>query len=98
VLFRSVAGGELLTPPLEDHILASITRDRVIAECGASEAVCTLDDLRGAEEAFIASSVREVMPIAAIDDIQLPSAPGPVTSDARERLVRRIERELGAPA
>ncbi len=38
------------------------------------------------------------MPIASIDDLQLPAAPGPVTLDARERLVRRIERELGALA
>jgi branched-chain amino acid aminotransferase len=96
--FFWVAAGELLTPPLEDRILASITRDRVIAECGATEAVCTMDDVRGAEEAFIASSVREVMPIAAVDDIELPAAPGPVTSGARERLVSRIERELSARA
>jgi branched-chain amino acid aminotransferase len=96
--FFWVDGGRLLTPPLEDRILASITRDRVIAESGAQEAVCTLDDVRGAEEAFIASSVREVMPIAAVDEIELPSAPGPVTEAAREALARRIERELGAPA
>jgi branched-chain amino acid aminotransferase len=96
--FFYVVRGELLTPPLEDRILESITRDRVIAETGAREAVCTLDDVRAAEEAFIASSVREVMPIAAVDDIVLPAAPGPVTQDARERLARRIERELGAPA
>jgi branched-chain amino acid aminotransferase len=96
--FFWVDGGRLLTPPLEDRILASITRDRVIAETGAQEAVCTLDDVRGAEEAFIASSVREVMPIAAVDEIELPSAPGPVTEAAREALARRIERELGAPA
>jgi len=97
--FFWVRGGTLLTPPLEDRILASITRARVIEETGAREAITTLDDLRGAEEAFIASTVREVMPIAAIDDIALPAAPGPVTEDARERLARRIERELaGAPA
>jgi branched-chain amino acid aminotransferase len=96
--FFWVAGGRLLTPPLEDRILASITRSRVIEETGAEEAVCTMDDVRGAEEAFIASSVREVMPIAAVDDIELPAAPGPVTSDARERLVSRIERELRTPA
>ena len=96
--FFWVKDGALLTPPLEDRILASITRDRVIAETGAQEAVCTLDDVRAAEEAFIASSVREVMPIAAVDDIELPSAPGPVTEAARERLAKRIERELGAPA
>src|SRR5687768_12109839 len=96
--FFWVAGGRLLTPPLEDRILESITRDRVMAETDAQEAVCTLDDVLGAEEAFIASSVREVMPIAAVDDIELPSAPGPVTQAAREALARRIERELGAPA
>jgi branched-chain amino acid aminotransferase len=96
--FFWVAGGKLLTPPLEDRILNSITRARVMEEAAAQEAVCTLDDVRGAEEAFIASSVREVMPIAAVDDIELPSAPGPVTEAARERLAKRIERELGAPA
>jgi branched-chain amino acid aminotransferase len=96
--FFWVKDGALLTPPLEDRILASITRERVIAETGAQEAVCMLDDVRAAEEAFIASSVREVMPIAAVDAIELPSAPGPVTEAAREALARRIERELGAPA
>ena len=89
--------GVLLTPPLGDHILASITRDRVIADTGAREAPCTLDDLSAAEEAFIASTVREVMPIAAIDAMELPAAPGPVTEDARARLRARIERELEAP-
>jgi branched-chain amino acid aminotransferase len=65
-------------------------------ETGAVEAVCTLDDVRGAEEAFIASSVREVMPIAAVDEIVLPSAPGPVTQRAGELLAARIGRELEA--
>jgi branched-chain amino acid aminotransferase len=96
--FFWVDGGKLLTPPLEDRILNSITRARVMEEASAQEAVCTLDDVRNAEEAFIASSVREVMPITAVDDIELPSAPGPVTEAARERLAKRIERELGAPA
>ena len=46
-------------------------------QAGAIEEPCTLDDLRVAEEAFIASTMREVQPIAAIDDLQLPAAPGP---------------------
>jgi branched-chain amino acid aminotransferase len=97
--FFWVAGGRLLTPPLEDHILASITRAYVIEECDAQERPCTLDDVAAAEEAFIASTVREVMPIGAVDDIAIPAAPGPVTLDAGERLARRIERELaGATA
>src|SRR3954451_24720529 len=84
--FFWVRDGELLTPPLEDRILASITRARLIEVTGATEAPCTLEDLRGAEEAFIGSTVREVMPIAAIDEIRLPSAPGPVTLRARQAL------------
>jgi branched-chain amino acid aminotransferase len=94
--FFWVRDGVLLTPPLEDRILASITRARVVEEAGALEEPCTLADLRGAQEAFIASTIREVMPIAAIDDQQLPEAPGPVTLRAREALARRIERDLGA--
>ena len=94
--FFWVAGGELLTPPLEDRILASITRAHVLEDSGAREAVCTLDDVARAEEAFIASTVRETMPIAAVDEIELPLAPGPVTQAAGERLRQRIERELAA--
>jgi branched-chain amino acid aminotransferase len=96
--FFWVAGGRLCTPPLEDRILASITRACLIEECEAEERVCTLDDVATAEEAFIASSVREVMPIAAVDEVALPAAPGPVTLEAGERLMRRIERELTAAA
>jgi branched-chain amino acid aminotransferase len=94
--FFWVRDGALLTPPLEDRILASITRARVIEEAGAAEEPCTLADLEGAEEAFIASTVREVMPIASIDDLHLRAAPGPVSLRAREALARRIERDLGA--
>jgi branched-chain amino acid aminotransferase len=94
--FFWVAGGQLLTPPLEDRILASITRAYVIEECDAVERPCTMDDIAAAEEAFIASTVRECMPIAAVDDIELPAAPGPVTLDAHERLGRRIERALAS--
>jgi branched-chain amino acid aminotransferase len=94
--FFWVERGRLLTPPLEDHILASITRARLLEECDVTQRPCTLDDLRAAEEAFIASTVREVMPIAAIDDIELPAAPGPVSEDAHARFRRRVEQELAA--
>src|SRR5918996_5671353 len=77
--FFWVAGGRLCTPPLEDRILDSITRRYVLEECDGEERPCTLDDVAAAEEAFIASTVREVMPISVVDDITLPSAPGPVT-------------------
>jgi branched-chain amino acid aminotransferase len=92
--FFWVTGERVFTPPLEDRILASITRRYVIEVSGAEEAVCTLDDVRGADEAFIASTLREAQPIAAVDDIELPAAPGPVTTDVRERLRARIDADL----
>src|ERR687893_323204 len=88
--FFWVADGELLTPPLADRILDSITRARLLEELDVAESPCTLDDIRAAEEAFIASSVREVMPIAAVDDIELPRAPGPLTDGAYEAFRRRV--------
>ena len=74
--------GRLLTPPLSDRILHSITRAHLLRVTDAEERVTTTDDLAAAQEAFIASSVREVLPISAIDARELPHAPGPVTSAA----------------
>jgi branched-chain amino acid aminotransferase len=96
--FFWVRGGRLCTPPLADGILDSITRARLLEECEVTEAPCTLDDVRTAAEAFIASSVREVMPIAAVDEIVLPRAPGPVSRAAGEAFRLRVERELAVPA
>jgi branched-chain amino acid aminotransferase len=92
--FFWVSGSRVLTTPLSERILDSITRRYVIEVSGAEEAVATLDDVRAADEAFIASTVREVLPIAAVDDIELPAAPGPVAVDLRERLRARIEADL----
>jgi branched-subunit amino acid aminotransferase/4-amino-4-deoxychorismate lyase len=90
-----VADDELLTPPLDDHILASITRAHVIELTEASERVCTLDDLAGADEAFLASTTREVQPVAAVDE-KVFEAAGPRTLAAAEALRARIESLLGA--
>jgi branched-chain amino acid aminotransferase len=94
--FFWAADGILLTPPLGDGILDSITRRRLLEEVEVRESPCTLDDVAAAEEAFIASSVREVMPIAAVDRVELPAAPGPVTRAAHEAFTQRVVRELAA--
>jgi branched-chain amino acid aminotransferase len=91
-------GGALYTPPLSEHILASITRTRVMEVTGAQERPCTLADLHAAEEAFLASTVREVQAIAAIDDHQYPAGAGPLTAAARDAFRERVEHELAAPA
>jgi branched-chain amino acid aminotransferase len=94
-LFWCTGDGVLATPPLDDHILASITRSYVIEVTGAEERVCTQDDLRQASEAFLASTTREVQPVSAIEDIEL-KAPGKRTQEAAKGLRARIEEALAA--
>jgi branched-chain amino acid aminotransferase len=80
-----VRDGELLTPPIEAGILAGITRKTVIELAGSLgltvlEANIHPADLYKADEVFITSTVREVIPVVKVDDIQIANgAPGPRT-------------------
>ena len=94
-----VLEGRLHTSPLSDRILDSITRRALLAVTDASERITTLDDLAAATEAFLASSLREVHPVHAIDGVALAQAPGPVSSAAATAVREHIEAELArAPA
>jgi branched-chain amino acid aminotransferase len=86
--------GELCTPPLEDHILASITRQRVMALTKVRECPATTDDLLGAREAFLASTLREVGPVRAIEDREL-GEPGERTLEAARLLREDVRSSLG---
>lgn len=82
--------GVVSTPPLAEHILASITRRVVLEACPVREAPVALDDvLAGASEAFLASTTREVQPVAAIGARELP-APGPRTREVAAEVAARI--------
>jgi len=80
-----VAEGMLLTPSEESGILPGITREAVLelARALGIEAVegeIPLADLLRADEAFLTSSVREVLPITSIDnELVGQGGPGPVT-------------------
>ena len=87
--------GELFTPPLDDHILASITRGKLLEVMEVTERSCTLDDVRAADEAFLASTVREALPVVAVDDIEL-AVDGPLTLETGRVLGQRIADELAA--
>jgi branched-chain amino acid aminotransferase len=89
-----VSDGELRTPSLDTGILDSITRDRILAALDVAEGDYDADDLRGAEEAFLASTTREVQPISAVDGRELPGAPVRAR-EAADALRAAIERELG---
>ena len=91
-----VRGGRVTTPPLATGILSGITRMRLIdlaraAGVTVEEGELRPDDVRGADEVFITSSIRGVMPVHQVDDGAIgDGAPGPVT----RRLMELYERYL----
>ena len=92
-----VLDGRLLTPPLEDHILDSITRRRILSAVEVEEHPTTLDDLRAADEAFLASTFKEVLPIRSVVGVaDFAAAPGPVSERVREAFGRLLDDELSA--
>jgi len=91
--FFWVADGAVRTPPLSDHLLDSITRRIVIEVADAKEAATTPADLESAEEAFVASSVYEVIAVSRIEDRDFPAA-GPVTQAIAQKVRAHIEAEL----
>jgi branched-chain amino acid aminotransferase len=82
----AVRGGELLTPPISAGILEGITR-RTVLELAAQRSIAVHerelwpDDLRSADEVFITSSIRELVPVTAIDGARVADGrPGPLTA------------------
>src|SRR5262245_26508366 len=81
-----VRNGASLTPPLDAGLLPGITRAflfEVGREIGVPvrEQVLHDDDLLGADESFLTSTTREVVPIVRVDDRTIGSGkPGPLTT------------------
>ncbi|MBI3071130.1 MAG: aminotransferase class IV [Deltaproteobacteria bacterium] len=96
-----VRRGEVATPPLDAGILEGITRRTVMTICKrrgilARERTLQADDLYEADEAFITSSIREVMPVASCDDHTIASGrPGPLTRAITD-VYRRIATETAS--
>lgn len=79
-----VKDGLVLTPPVEAGILVGITRRflwQILEDYQIPHAEATLKpaDLDTAQEAFLSSSVRLLMPVRQINETPLPLCPGPVT-------------------
>jgi branched-chain amino acid aminotransferase len=95
IFWVSPAGG-LRTPSLGAGILESITRAPIVRSLHVEEGEFPVEDLLGAREAFLASTVREVQSVTAIDEHRLE--PGPRTAEAEEAFKGSLERALGAPS
>ena len=91
-LFWVDSDGALCTPPLDEHILASITRDRVMRLAEVQERSCPIETLMAASEAFLASTIREVQAIGAIEDVEFEE--GPRTRAAAAAFRAHVEAEL----
>ncbi|GGI08222.1 aminotransferase class IV [Egicoccus halophilus] len=81
----AVVDGQLVTPPTEAGLLAGVTRAVVLevaARLGLPVAARPLpvEELAGAEEAFLTATTREVVPLVRVDGAAVGTGrPGPVT-------------------
>ena len=97
-----VKDGVVRTPEHQAGILMGITRAAVLAAAttegiGVEEGEVRPEDLYGADEAFITSSIREVMPVVSADGRTIGSgAPGSVTKRLHEAYLRAVAQATGA--
>lgn len=93
--FFVVRKGRVQTPPRAMGILPGITRaliEQVAAELDIPfvERLLNPSDVYGADEAFLTSSLREVVPVIDVDGVRIPL--GPVTAALREGYRQRVSR------
>jgi len=97
-----VKGGGLRTPEPQPGILVGITRATVLRAAAAEgipveEGEILPEDLFYADEAFITSSIREVMPVVSADGHTIgDGAPGPVTRGLQAGYLRLVAEATGA--
>lgn len=97
-----VRRGEVVTPELEAGLLEGVTR-RFLFDLGRQvgipirEAVLHEADLTGADEAFLTSTTREVLPVVQVgSDVIGAGEPGPLTRRLHEAFVRAAHQEARA--
>lgn len=98
----AVVRGVLVTPPVSAGLLAGVTR-AVVLEVAAADAIAieeravTLDELAVADEAFLTSTTREVVPLVRLVGRRVGTGrPGPVTRSLHEGYRATVRREAGA--
>lgn len=74
-------GEELYTPAVRPGVLPGVTRELILELADVTVGSFPLDDLRTADEVFLTSSVREVMPVTALDGAAVgKGVPGPAAA------------------
>jgi branched-chain amino acid aminotransferase len=98
----AVRDGGLVTPPLDAGLLAGVTRS-VVLEVAATLGLpvdarpLPLDELVGADEAFLTATTREIVPLVAVGDRLIGDGrPGPVTAAVHDGYRAEVARERTA--
>lgn len=95
--------GTLVTPPLSCGVLAGVTRAAVLELVAGTvlpheESTATLGDLHQASEAFVTSSVREIVPLVQVAGRPIgDGTPGPVTRRLMAEYGELVFRECYGP-
>jgi D-alanine transaminase len=99
-----VKGGEIHTPPNGHHILPGTTRD-VVTELAARSGIpsasrrVTEEELRGADEIWLAFSTRGVLPVTRLDGKPVRTGkPGPLFERVHAAFVSYVLELAGTPA
>jgi len=96
-----VVEGTLFTPSHDGAFLAGRTRERIFdiakqEDIAVEETQINRKELDNAQELFVVSSVREVLPVISVDDKLVGrGVPGAVTKLIQEKYRQLIEKELG---
>lgn len=98
----AVFGDALVTPPLDDGVLAGIVRAEIIALAGAegltvSERSIAAEEMEAADAVFLTNSLRLVAPVTAIGAQSFESAHHPVVALLQDALRLAMDRDRLAP-
>jgi D-alanine transaminase len=96
-------GGTLVTPPNDHRILPGTTRDAVLdlARDWLPIETCDVEArvLKNADEVWVASAGRGVLPVTMIDDAPVGKGrPGPLWTEVYHRLQRHLDEIAATPA
>lgn len=86
-----VKGGKVFAPPLSTQILPSITRELVLGLCEKLSVPVCLEDfsrsqLLAGDEAFLAGSLSEILPVTMLGEYKLASGkPGPISLSLQQQ-------------
>ncbi len=97
--FWIVRDGTILTPPCWAGLLAGITRDVLFELAGPlrfpiDERPLTRHEVYNAQEAFLTSTIKEVLPVTVVDGRRIGSGrPGPIAQRLRAAFAACVRRE-----